>query len=95
MIKKESEMGFTRRQFIGASAAAGFAGLGFSPENWISIGEADGLQSALDALPEQGGVIHIPAGTYNFNKTVTKKLLEGQHLAITGDGRGSIQNLVR
>jgi hypothetical protein len=92
MIKNESDMGFTRRKFIGASAAAGFAGLGLRPENWISIGEAGGLQSALDALPKHGGVIHIPAGTYNFDKPVTKKLLEGQHLAITGDGRGSILN---
>ena len=88
--KTNSEI--NRRQFLGTSAAAGMFAIGYKADNWISIKEAGELQSALDTLPKQGGTIHIPAGTYNFNKPVTKKLLEGQHLFIVGDGRGSVLN---
>ena len=92
MNTKETNTGITRRQFIGRSGAAGMFAIGSKVENRISITEAGGLQSAPDALPKQGGTIHIPAGTYKFDKPVTKKLLEGQHLFPTGDGRGSVLN---
>lgn len=90
MNKNKINPGITRRQFLGASASAGIFTIGYKANNWISVTEAGGLQSALDALPEQGGTIHIPTGTYKFDKPVTKKLLEGQHLFIIGDGRGSV-----
>ncbi len=92
MTGKDTNSDVTRRRFIGVSAAAGMVGLGFRADNWLTIHKAGDLQSALDSLPRHGGVIHIPAGTYNFDKPVTKTLLEGQHLSITGDGRGSILN---
>jgi hypothetical protein len=92
MTTKESNSGLTRRQFIGASAVAGITVVGFRADNWQTIQKAGDLQSALDSLPRHGGVIHIPAGTYNLEKPVTKTLLEGQHLSIIGDGRGSILN---
>lgn len=52
--------------------------------------DAGGLQATLDALPPEGGVIHVPAGTYPVEKTLTKQLVEGQHLFLVGDGRGSV-----
>lgn len=64
--------------------------MGYKADNWISIKETGELQSALDALPREGGTIHIPTGTYNFDRPVTKKLLEGQHLFLVGDGRASV-----
>ncbi len=91
MNTDESHAQITRRQFIGASAAAGGAlAMKSSMDNWIRVTDAVGLQSALDSLPKQGGAIHIPAGTYTFDKPVRKKLLEGQHLFLVGDGRGSV-----
>lgn len=92
MIKNETHSGMTRRQFLETSAGAGIFAVEYKSANWISIKEAGDLQSALDALPKEGGTIHIPAGTYNFDKPVTKKLLEGQHLFLVGDGRGSVMN---
>jgi hypothetical protein len=92
MNTNETNAELTRRQFLGKSAAAGMFAMGYKADNWISIKTAGGLQSALDALPNEGGTIHIPTGTYNFNKPVTKTLQEGQHLFIVGDGRGSVLN---
>jgi hypothetical protein len=56
----------------------------------INIVDAGGLQAALDALPKHGGTIFIPAGKHPIDRPVTKQLLEGQHLAIVGEGRGSV-----
>jgi len=92
MNRNEINPRITRRQFLGTSAAAGIFTMGYKADNWISVTEAGGLQPALDALPEQGGTIYIPTGTYKFDKPVTKKLLEGQHLFLVGDGRGSVLN---
>ena len=86
----ESLAGMTRRQFIGTSAVAGALTMKAAADNWISVTDSSGLQSALDSLPKQGGTIHIPAGTYKFDKPVTKKLLEGQHLFLVGDGRATV-----
>lgn len=62
-----------------------------TPTNdWINITAAGGLQAALDALPKHGGTIYIPAGKHRIERPVTKTLVEGQHLFIVGDGRGSV-----
>ncbi|MDD4870581.1 MAG: NosD domain-containing protein [Kiritimatiellae bacterium] len=90
MNTNEPDNLITRRQFMGTSAAAGAFAMKSGADNWTNVTDAAGLQSALDSLPKQGGAIHVPAGTYKFNKPVTKKLLEGQHLFIVGDGRGSV-----
>jgi hypothetical protein len=90
MDKSKNNTEINRRQFITAATATGMFAMGSRANNWISLTEAGGLQAALDALPIQGGTIHIPTGTYNFDKPVTKKLLEGQHLFLVGDGRGSV-----
>jgi len=92
MNTNEPNAQITRRQFIGVSAAAGAFAMKSKADSWISLTEAGGLQAALDALPKQGGTIYIPTGAYKIDKTVTKKLLEGQHLFLVGDGRGSILN---
>lgn len=50
---------------------------------------AGGLQAALDALPEGGGTVFVPAGTYTFTTTVEKRLQERQHLFLVGEGRAT------
>ncbi|MCD6361309.1 MAG: right-handed parallel beta-helix repeat-containing protein [Armatimonadetes bacterium] len=57
---------------------------------WINVAEAGGLQQALDALPEQGGTVHVPAGTWEVSETVEVRLTEGRHLFLVGDGRASV-----
>ncbi len=57
---------------------------------WIDAGEAGGIQAALDALPEHGGTVHIPAGTWEIDRTLEIALREGQHLYLVGDGRASV-----
>ncbi len=59
-------------------------------ETRINIIDAGGLQGALDALPKHGGTIFIPAGKHKIDRPVTKTLVEGQHLFIVGEGRGSV-----
>src|SRR5687768_15511395 len=56
----------------------------------INIVAAGGLQAAFDALPPHGGTIFIPAGTHRIDRPVSKQLLEGQHLFLVGEGRGSV-----
>ena len=58
--------------------------------NWIDAAEAGGLQAALDLLPRHGGTVYVPAGTHEIRETIRKSLLEGQHLLLVGDGRGSV-----
>ncbi|MGD9494967.1 MAG: right-handed parallel beta-helix repeat-containing protein, partial [Armatimonadota bacterium] len=57
---------------------------------WIDMGEAGGLQEALDALPERGGTVYVPAGTWEVERTVEIALREGQHLFLVGEGRASV-----
>jgi len=52
--------------------------------------EAGGLQAALDALPKHGGTVYVPPGRHEITGPVAKTLVEGQHLFIVGDGRGSV-----
>jgi hypothetical protein len=52
--------------------------------------EAGGLQAALDALPKHGGTVYVPSGRHEISGPVAKTLVEGQHLFIVGDGRGSV-----
>ena len=56
----------------------------------INAAEAGGLQAALDALPKSGGTVYLPAGRYLFAKPVVKKLEEGQHLYLVGEGRATV-----
>lgn len=56
----------------------------------IDAGEAGGIQEALDALPEHGGTVHVPAGTWELDRTLEIALQEGQHLFLVGDGRASV-----
>ncbi len=61
-------------------------------QRWIDAGEVGGVQAALDALPTNGGTVHIPAGRWEVDAPLTLDLTEGQHLHLTGNGRAS--NLV-
>lgn len=56
----------------------------------INAVEAGGLQAALDALPKTGGTVFLPAGRYVFSKPVVKRLVEGQHLFLVGEGRATV-----
>jgi len=57
---------------------------------WIDAGEAGGIQAALDALPEHGGTVYVPAGRWEIDRTLEIALREGQHLFLVGDGRASV-----
>lgn len=56
----------------------------------INAADAGGLQAALDALPEAGGTIYVPAGRHVFTEPVVKKLKDGQHLFLVGEGRATV-----
>jgi hypothetical protein len=56
----------------------------------INAAEAGGLQAALDALPEAGGTVFVPAGRHLISKPVFKRLKEGQHLHLAGEGRATV-----
>jgi len=56
----------------------------------INAVEAGGLQAALDALPPTGGTIYVPAGRHVFKQTVAKRLADGQHLFLVGEGRATV-----
>ena len=56
----------------------------------INAAEVGGLQQALDALPESGGTVFLPAGRYVVSKTIEKQLAEGQHLFLVGEGRATV-----
>ena len=60
------------------------------PDRWIDVSRVGGLQAALDLLPAHGGTVYVPAGTHPINRPVVKKLNEGQHLFLVGDGRASV-----
>jgi hypothetical protein len=60
------------------------------PSPTISAADHASLQDALDALPDAGGAIYLPTGTYHVASTLTRALVEGQHLFLYGDGRGSV-----
>jgi len=60
------------------------------PPGAIDAVQAGGLQAALDALPATGGTVFIPAGRHIFAKPVVKRLQEGQHLFLVGEGRASV-----
>ncbi len=45
------------------------------------------IQAALDSLGEAGGVVHIPAGTYMINNTVT---VPRDNVTIYGDGAATV-----
>ncbi|MFO8079626.1 MAG: right-handed parallel beta-helix repeat-containing protein [Armatimonadota bacterium] len=57
---------------------------------WIDAGEAGGVQEALDALPDAGGTVHIPAGRWEIERTLEIALAERQHLCLEGEGRASV-----
>ncbi len=61
-----------------------------SERGWIDAGEVGGVQSALDALPEEGGTVHVPAGRWEVEAPLEIVLAEGQHLNLVGDGRASV-----
>ena len=58
--------------------------------NWINAADAGGIQQALDALPDAGGTVYIPSGTYEISNTIDLALKEKQHLCIQGDGRTTV-----
>lgn len=50
--------------------------------------DSEAIQSAIDAaVSDGGGIVYIPPGTYNVDKTLT---VSGDHIAIVGAGKGSI-----
>lgn len=56
----------------------------------IDVAEVGDLQAAVRRLPAEGGALHLPAGTYEIEKTILCELGEGQHLHFYGDGRASV-----
>jgi len=56
----------------------------------IDASAVGGLQAALDQLPETGGTVYLPAGKYVITETVEKRLAEGQHLFLVGEGRATV-----
>ena len=56
----------------------------------INAAEVGGLQAALDVLPASGGTIFVPAGRHVFKQTVAKRLADGQHLFLMGEGRATV-----
>lgn len=58
--------------------------------HWIDAGEAGGVQEALDALPADGGTVHIPAGRREIDRPLEIALAERQHLYLQGEGRASV-----
>jgi len=56
----------------------------------INAADVGDLQEALDQLPECGGAVYLPAGTYEIDRTVRCALREGQHLLLCGDGRATV-----
>lgn len=56
----------------------------------LSLAHYPSLQAALEALPAQGGAIHVPAGEYPVTAPIAKQLAAKQHLYLYGDGRGSV-----
>ncbi|MBT7163048.1 MAG: right-handed parallel beta-helix repeat-containing protein [Victivallales bacterium] len=56
----------------------------------LNVAEVGDLQAAFDQLPDQGGVLHLPAGIYEIDRTVHFDLREGKHLQLCGDGRGTV-----
>ena len=59
-------------------------------DTWINVAETGGIQAAFDALPEQGGTVYVPTGTWQIDQTIEVDLAEGQHLFLVGDGRSSV-----
>lgn len=57
---------------------------------WIDVSEVGGVQAALDALPEHGGTVYVPAGTWEIDIPLEIALREGQHLFLVGEGRASL-----
>jgi len=60
-----------------------------SAEGWINVRQAGGIQQALDALPDEGGTVYVPTGTWEISETIEVRLKEGRHLFLVGDGRTS------
>ena len=56
----------------------------------INAADFPHLQAALDALPEHGGAIYVPAGEYHVAEPLHKALAERQHLFLYGDGRATV-----
>jgi hypothetical protein len=56
----------------------------------VNAAEAGGLQAALDTLPAGGGTVLVPAGTWRVSSPVEKRLVEGQHLFLVGEGRATV-----
>jgi hypothetical protein len=56
----------------------------------IDVRAAGDFQAAVDSLPPEGGVLHVPSGEYTLDATVRLALAERQHLCIAGDGRTSV-----
>jgi hypothetical protein len=51
------------------------------------VRKASDIQQAFDGLPETGGTVYLPSGTYEVEQTLNLELKEGQHLFLVGDGR--------
>ena len=45
-----------------------------------------GIQEAIDSLPEQGGTVYIPAGTYVVHRTIAMR----PNMKLIGAGRGTV-----
>ncbi len=59
-------------------------------DTWINVAEVGGIQQAIDALPDQGGTVYLPTGTWEIDQTLEIALNEGQHFFMVGDGRSSV-----
>jgi hypothetical protein len=56
----------------------------------LDVAEVGDLQTAFAQLPAPGGVLHLPAGTYEIDQTVRFALRDRQHLHLCGDGRATV-----
>jgi parallel beta-helix repeat protein len=47
--------------------------------------DTSAIQSAIDALPTKGGIVHVPAGTYLVDATRSIRLRNGTHLVMDAE----------
>ena len=56
----------------------------------LDVAKVGDLQAAFAQLPAAGGVLRLPAGTYEIDRTVQVALRDRQHLLLCGDGRATV-----
>ena len=57
------------------------------PDNTLNAGEYTSIQKAVDALPEEGGTVYIPAGVYEISGPI---IVQKSDVSLIGAGTGTI-----